>query len=156
MAAGDHNPSRRALLGAAVGIPLLPRHPELGSGSSPPPDERATSWTLNQVQGDARGDGEAWREALAAFQAAEAELRGLERATAGQSVEQEEALQDVYDGRVNAFGGAVRGVMLAAAPDFAAFAEKLELFFGHELEPDSVDEDCLAAVLADARRLAGV
>jgi DNA-directed RNA polymerase alpha subunit len=79
----------------------------------------------------------------------------LERATAGQSAEAEEALQAVYDDRVDAFGGAVRRVMLAGAPDFAAFAAKLELFFEYELEPDSVDEDCLAAMLADARRLAG-
>ena len=92
--------------------------------------------------------------ALAAFRDAEAELRGLERATAGQSAEAEEALQAVYDGRVDAFGGAVRGVMLAAAPDFAAFAAKLELFFEHELEPHSVDEEVAAAVLGDARRLA--
>jgi hypothetical protein len=93
--------------------------------------------------------------AIAAFRAAEAELRGLERATAGQSAEAEEALQDVYDDRVDAFGGAVRGVMLAAAPDFAAFAAKLELFFEHEVEPHSVDAEVLAAIRGDARRLAG-
>ncbi|HYW16179.1 MAG TPA: penicillin acylase family protein [Allosphingosinicella sp.] len=33
------------------------RHPELVSGSSPPPPGRTTSWTLKQVQ----GDGGAWR-----------------------------------------------------------------------------------------------
>jgi hypothetical protein len=76
----------------------------------------------------------------------------LERATAGQSAEEEEALQDVYDARGDAFGGALRGVMLAAAPDFAAFASKLELFFEPELEPNSVDGDVLAAIRGDAAR----
>jgi hypothetical protein len=103
----------------------------------------------------ARNDGD-WEQAIAAFHAAEAELRGLERATAGQSAEEEEALQEVYDTRVDAFGGAVRGVMLSGAPDSAAFAAKLELFFEHEVEPHSVDEDVLAAIRGDARRLAGV
>ncbi|MEA3064590.1 MAG: acyl-homoserine-lactone acylase [Sphingomonadales bacterium] len=34
------------------------RHPELVSGSSPPPPGRATSWTLKRVQGDGVRDGE--------------------------------------------------------------------------------------------------
>jgi hypothetical protein len=103
----------------------------------------------------ARNDGK-WEHALAAFRSAEAELRGMERATAGGSAEEEEVWLPVYEARLDAFGGAVRGVMLAGAPDFAAFASKLELFFAHELEPHSVDEDVLAAIRADARRLAGL
>lgn len=93
--------------------------------------------------------------ALAAFHSAEAEMRAFERATAGGSAEEEEVWLPVYEDRLEAFSSAVRGVMLARAPDFAGFAAKLELLFEHELEPHSVDEDCLAAVLADARRLAG-
>lgn len=140
-------PSRRALLGAAVGIPLIgaadaqgPLHPPSPSATAGPPPR----------------SGEEWAQALAVFRAAEAELRALERATAGQSAEDEEALQDVYDDRVDAFGGAVRGVMLAGAPDFAAFAAKLELFFEHEVEPHSVEEAVMAAIRSDAARLAGV
>ena len=144
MAAGQHNPSRRALLGAAVGIPLLS---SAGAEGSPPPGYARSPSPANA--------GEDWSIALAAFRSAEAQLRALERATAGQSAEEEEALQAVYDAQVDSFGEAVRGVMLAAVPDFAAFASKLELFLEHELEPNSVDEDCSAAVLADARRLAG-
>jgi hypothetical protein len=82
-------------------------------------------------------------------------MRGFERATAGGSVEEEEVWLPVYEARLDAFGGAVRGVMLAAAPDFAAFASKLELFFEHELEPHSVDDEVLAAIRSDAERLAG-
>jgi hypothetical protein len=148
--------SRRAVLGAAVGLPLLPRHPELVSGSSSPPPERATSWTLKRVQGDDHGHDEAWREALAAFRAAEAEMRAVERTTAGGSAEEEEIWLPVYEARLDAFGGAVRGGLLAVAPDFGAFADKLELFFEHELEPYSVEDEVLAAIRADVRRLAGL
>jgi hypothetical protein len=95
-------------------------------------------------------------QALAAFRSAETEMRAVERATAGGSAEEEEVWLPVYEARLDAFGGAVRGVMLAAATDFAAFADKLELFFEHELEPHSVEEDILAAIRTDARRLAGV
>ena len=145
MAAGEHNPSRRALLGAAVGIPLL--------ASAVPEEAPPPGFTRSPSPAKA---GEDWARALSAFRAAEAELRGLERATAGQSAEEEEALQEVYDAHGDSFGGAVRGVMLAGAPDLAAFAAKLELFCEHEVEPHSVDEEVLAAVMGDARRLAGV
>jgi hypothetical protein len=96
-----------------------------------------------------------WERAIAAFRAAEAEVRAVERATAGSSAEAEEVWLPVYRARLDAFGGAVRGVILAAAPDFGASASKLELFFEHEVEPHSVDEEVLAAIRGDARRLAG-
>jgi hypothetical protein len=79
----------------------------------------------------------------------------MERATSGSSADQEEIWLPAYEARLDAFGGAVRGVMLAGAPDFAAFASKLELFFEHELEPNSVENEVLAAIRGDARRLAG-
>ncbi len=104
--------------------------------------------------GSGPGDG-GWVEAFALFRAAEVELRALERATAGGSAEEEEALQAVYDARLDSFGRAVRGVLLAGAPDFAAFASKLDLFFEHELEPNSLEEEVLAAIRSDAARLAG-
>ncbi|HYW15472.1 MAG TPA: hypothetical protein VE891_04870 [Allosphingosinicella sp.] len=143
MAADDRNPSRRALLGAAVGIPLLG---VAGAEGAPPLGFARSPSSANP--------GEDWSLALAAFHSAEAEMRGFERATAGSSAEEEEVWLPVYEARLDAFGGAVRGVLLAAAPDFAAFASKLELFFDHELEPNSVDEDILAALRADTRRLA--
>lgn len=142
--------SRRALLGAAVALPLLPRHCDeaiqcgggVGAGLLPP----------DQVRG--RKDG-GWAQALAAFKAAEAEMRAVERATAGGSAEEEGVLLPVYEARLEAFGGAVRALILVPSPDFAAFAQKLDLFFEHELEPHSVEEEVLAAVRADVRRLAG-
>jgi hypothetical protein len=144
MAVDDHNPSRRALLGAAVGIPMFGTvNPE---EAPPPPFGRSPSPSKL---------GEEWVTALTALRSAEAEMRAVERATAGYSAEDEEAVLAVYEARLDAFGSAVRRVMLAGAPDFAAFASKLELFFEHELEPHSVDEVALAAVRNDARRLAG-
>jgi hypothetical protein len=93
-------------------------------------------------------------KALATFRAAEAEVRAVERATAGSSVEEEEVWLPVYEARLEVHSEAVRGVMLAAAPDFADFASKLEIFFEHELEPHSAAEEVLAAIRRDALRLA--
>jgi len=83
-------------------------------------------------------------------------MRRFERATAGSSAEEEEIWLPAYEARLDAFGGAVRRVMLVPAPDFAAFASKLELFFEHELEPHSIEDDLLAAIRADARRVGGL
>jgi hypothetical protein len=91
--------------------------------------------------------------ALARFRSAEAELRGVERATAGGAAEEEEIWLPLYEARLDEVGGAVRALMLAPAPDFGAFAEKLELLFLHEVEPHSVEEAVLVAVLGDLRRL---
>ena len=95
-------------------------------------------------------------DVLAAFRSAEAEMRAVERATAGYSAEDEDAVLAVYEDRLDRGSAAVRRVMLADAPDFLGFAEKLELFVDHELEPHSVDEEVLAAIRADARRLAAL
>jgi hypothetical protein len=146
--------SRRAVLGAAVGIPLMPG--DLGSSFRRMPESTCLSaveerWTPDQV----RGDGE-WHGALKTFRAAEAEMRAVERATAGGSAEAEEIWLPVYEARLDLLSGAVRAVMLVPAPGFAAFADKLELFFEHELEPHSVEKVVLAAIRADVRRLAGV
>jgi hypothetical protein len=68
-----HKLSRRALLAGACALPLL-RHPELVSGSSPPPPGRVTSWTLKQVQGDEGGRVKRWAKALAGFRQADETL----------------------------------------------------------------------------------
>jgi hypothetical protein len=147
--------SRRALLGAAMGLPLassFPRKRESRFSS-----EGEGRWIPDQVRDDGADQvrDDEWGSTLAAFRAAEAEVRGVERATAGSSAEEEEVWLPVYEARLDSFGGAVRAAMLVPAPGFAAFAAKLELFFEHELEPHSVDEDILAAIRADVARLAG-
>ena len=141
----DKGPSRRALLGAAVGFPFM----GAACGEVAPPP----GFTRSPSPGN---PGEDWGRALGAFRAAELEVRGIEAATAGGSVEEEEALMPAHDDACNAMGAALGRVMRAAAPDPAAFAVKLELFFRHEVEPNSVDGDVAAAILGDARRLAGM
>ena len=106
MAADDHNPSRRALLGAAVGVPFLgaagvEEAPPPGSARSPSPAKA----------------GEEWSKALADFRSARAEVLAAERATAGRSAVAEEAWLPVYEARLDALGGAVRAVMLTGAPE---------------------------------------
>jgi hypothetical protein len=136
--------SRRALLGVAVAIPLVGA---TGAEEAPPP-----GFTRSPSPGN---PGEEWKKALRAFRSAEAEVRAVERATAGSSAEAEEVWLPAYEARLEVHSGAVRGVMLAEAPDFAALAAKLELFFEHELEPSSVEDDVLAALRRDVRRLMG-
>jgi hypothetical protein len=149
MAAGQHNPSRRALLGAAVGLPLVgginsefarPPAFAFGYGGSPSPSEL----------------GEDWVKALAAFEKAEAAVREIEAATAGYSLEDEEALLPAHGAACAAMEAALGRLLLVPAPDLPAFSAKLELLLEHALEPHSVGEDVLAAVRGDVRRLAGM
>jgi hypothetical protein len=147
MADGQHNPTRRALLGAALGVPLS-CHPELGSGSSPPPAKRAASWTLKRVQGDG-----GWSEALAALHQAQAAVQAIEAATAGRSAEEEEVWLPRHDAACTAMEAALARAIVAPAPDLAAFALKLELLFAHAIEPGAVEREVAEAVLADSRRL---
>lgn len=142
--------SRRALLGAALGVPLS-CHPERVSGSSPPPAGRATSWTPDQVRSDEEGE---WQRALTAFRAAEAEVRRIEGATAGGSVEEEETWLPAHDLACAGMDDALACAIAAPVPDLAAFAVKIELLFAHCIEPGAVEEEVAEAVMADSRRLA--
>jgi hypothetical protein len=98
-------------------------------------------------------DDEAWRRALARLKAAEAEMRAVERATAGGTAEEEEALEEVYLERVGDYLEALRKVMRVRAPDLAALALKIELAIDEEVGTLSGGELCLAAVKRDVRRL---
>jgi hypothetical protein len=116
-------PSRRALLGAAVGIPLVG---EIGSAFAPPPPF-GRSPSPSKL-------GEEWVAALGAFEAAREAVAGIEGATAGHSAEEEEALLPAHEAACDAMEAALGRAMLAAAPDWADFAVKLGLLFEHELE----------------------
>jgi hypothetical protein len=149
MAAGRHNPSRRALLGAVVALPLLPRHCE----------ERSDEAIQRGVEGSAgllrcaRNDGARWQRALARLRAAEAEVRAVARATAGGTVEEEEALQEVYDARLGDHSAALLRLMKVRAPDLPALALKIELAVDEEVGTLTGGELCLAALKRDVRRL---
>ena len=155
MADGRHNPSRRALLGAVVALPLLSR----------PCDERSDEAIQGGVGGSAglvdlrspsarsaRDDGK-WRQALARLRGVEAEIRAVERATAGGTAEEEEALQEIYDARLDAHTAALRRLMKVRAPDLAALAVKIGLAIDEEVGSLAGGERCLAALKRDVRRL---
>jgi hypothetical protein len=155
MAAGQDNPSRRALLGAVVALPLLLRHCEERSDEAIQ-SVAGTGAGLVDLRSPsaryARNDG-AWRRALARLEAVEADIRAIERATAGGTVEEEEALQAVYDARLGAHSAALRRLMKVRAPDLPALALKIELAIDQEVGSLAGGELCLAALKRDVRRL---
>ena len=142
MACADHNPSRRALLGAAVGLPLLRA---AGAGITPPP-----GFTRSPSPSEL---GEEWEKALAGFEAARAAVLEVEAATAGYGLDAEAALLPAHDSACEAMDGALQRVLLAPAPHLAALGAKLELLFAHAIEPDSAEADVLAAIREDVERL---
>jgi hypothetical protein len=137
--AGDQlNRSRRALLGAAVG--LVARAAPVESRGSP--------------HVGARASGEEWARALGAFGAAEAALRTIAQASAGGSFEAEEALEGEYDRVLDAHHAALRRLLRLPAPDLPALALKIALTIDHEVATLSGGGACLAALRRDAQRLA--
>ena len=101
----------------------------------------------------ARNDGTRWRRALARLEAAEAEVRAVERATAGGSAEEEEALEPVYMARLGEHRAALLRLMKVRAPDLPALALKIELAIDQEVGSLTGGELCLAALKRDVRRL---
>ena len=145
MAAGQHNPSRRALLGAVVALPLV-------GGVAP---ASASEWTPDQVRGDGKGqgDGTRWQRALARLEAAEMEVRAVERATAGGTAEEEAALEPVYMARLGEHKAALLRLMKVRAPDLPALALKIELAIDRDVGSLTGGELCLAALKRDVGRL---
>lgn len=96
---------------------------------------------------------EKWKRALARLEAAEAEMRAVARLTAGGTVEEEEALQEVYDARLGDHSAALVRLMKVRAPDLPALALKIELAIDEEVGTLTGGELCLAALKRDVRRL---
>ncbi|HET9639895.1 MAG TPA: hypothetical protein VFP12_11885 [Allosphingosinicella sp.] len=101
----------------------------------------------------ARNDGIRWQRALARLEAAEAEVRAVERATAGGTAEEEEALEPVYRARLGAHTAALLRLMKVRAPDLPALALKIELAIDQEVGSLCGGELCLAVLKRDVRRL---
>jgi hypothetical protein len=80
-------------------------------------------------------------------------VRAIEGATAGGSVEDEEAWLPAHGAACDAAAGALARVLAAPAPDLGALAGKLELVFAHAVEPGAVEAEVVEAVMADCRRL---
>ncbi|HEX8366239.1 MAG TPA: hypothetical protein VF603_13240 [Allosphingosinicella sp.] len=181
MAAGRHNLTRRALLGAAAGAPLAaacgpletaaravtaspsPFALSLSKGCpSPPHADRSAG--LRQAQPERSCPTPAaqtrWHRALAGFRRAEARLVAFRRYEAALPAEArafpacaplEERGNDLESARLDT----IRQLLRAPAPDLPALALKVELAIDEEIAFFSGGETCLAAVKADAFRLAG-
>lgn len=151
MASREHSLTRRALLGAAVAVPVA-----AAAGRQdfalPPPTPSATN---------GKSALRAWTVALAAFCWAEAELKACGQRTSrasagpqGRSFEEQEALDDSYGEQVSAFDSAMLTLLQAPAPNLEGVAVKIGLIGRHRvLELDGGD-DCLLWLEADVRRLA--
>ncbi len=146
MVAGQHKLSRRALLAGACAGASVPfaRHPELGSGSSSPPPERATSWTLKQVQGDEAARAERWANVLARFDEADKEVEALVHCPN----------QRVYDRALGRHSTALKRLLRAPAPDLAAAGLKLELIVRHHVFEANFAQAALASLRRDIGRFA--
>ena len=152
MTAGQHNPSRRALLGAAVGFPLLPRHCEERSDAAIQCGGRVSAGLLPPDRVRGRNDGE-WDEALAAFEAAQAAVREIEAATAGYGFEDEEALLPAHDAACEALEAALQHMLFVPVPHLPALGIKFEAAFDHELKSAPDDDLRFSALLTDIVRL---
>ena len=81
-------------------------------------------------------------------------MRAIERLCAGRPYEEQAALDRAYDEKGDALYDALRHLLTRPAPDLRALAAKLDLVVAHEVGTLTGGEDCLAALQADARRLA--
>lgn len=162
MASGEHSCTRRDLLGAAVGVAVL-RH-AVSTGSAAAQDERRgvdfdrPSPSRPAAPGGAplprRGEGD-WARALAAVRAAEVAVGVAERdQDKARSRAEAVALEEVYGDRLSDFYAAVRRLMRTPAPDMAALAGKIALAVDHEVATLEGGEACMAALKADALRIA--
>jgi hypothetical protein len=95
-------------------------------------------------------DDDAWVTALAAFEAAEANVRAVEAATAGYSLEDEAALLPAHEAACDAMEAALARLLFVPAPHLPALGIKFEAAFAHELK-SSLPEDQLrfGAILQD-------
>lgn len=139
------NPSRRALLGAAVALPLVggvASSPASRSLDQPPPSAgpepgRSLSRSREEL---------AWAEAVEGYEAAQAEVQDA----VGWPADYEEE----YGERLDARCEALRRLWRTPAPDLDALALKIDLAIEHELGMLAGGATCLAAIQGDAQRLA--
>jgi hypothetical protein len=147
MAAADLNPSRRALLGAALVAPVLSiaEGSVLGAVAMPMArlmDEPAASAAEETAQGNSFAV-TVWDRALGSFRHAEAAVAALE------GHPDEDAFGRAHD----RFNAALRRLLAVPAADVAALATKLEVAVAAELADLTYAPPALAALAEDARRL---
>jgi hypothetical protein len=137
MDAGRHNLSRRVVPGVCFGAPAL-----LGGGGA-----------------SATGLRDRWTRAFAAFRRAETRLAAFQQAEAqlplaARAFPACEPLEERFNDLECARLAALRRLLHAPAPDLPALARKIELTIDDQAWELTGAEPCLAALKADARRLA--
>lgn len=140
MAFGEHSSTRRALLGAAVAVPLV----GLSVHASPSPPAPLPR----------RGEGR-WRHAVAAVADTEAAMRAAGELK-GRSFEEQEGLDEAFSDRVVAFNRAVEHMLLVPAPDLRALAAKIACAVDEQAWELPRGEAAMARLKRDAARLCGV
>jgi hypothetical protein len=176
MAAGRHNLTRRALLGASAALPVAFAAPGAASVSEDPfglnmskplPSTAIREKeALRQAQGEREGEEAGtlrrrWTRTLAAYRRAEARVAGFKAEEARLPAERRAwpACRDLEE-RFGALDSLrlnlLRRLLRAPAPDFAALALKLELAVAGSAWELTDCEDCFVAAAADARRLASL
>ncbi|HEX6374452.1 MAG TPA: hypothetical protein VFZ91_01900 [Allosphingosinicella sp.] len=157
MASKEHSCTRRAVLGAAVAVPVAAG---IGAGSSSarpsPPTALRRAPPLPQKAGEGK-----WKKALRAFRCAVIAKDRFEEASSAKafgpgrrSFDAQEALDERFAGFVNAADSAMLRLLGTPAPDVGALAVKTALIADHQVWEISGGEDCLAWLEADARWLA--
>lgn len=146
MAVREHSCTRRALLGAAVAVPMAG-----GVGPSRP----------SPASGRGGADAREWRSALAAFRRREIAKKRFEELSAaasagpgGQSFEAQEALDERFSGFAAFADAALLRLLAVPAPDISALVAKIALIADREPWEMSGGEECIVWLEADARRLA--
>lgn len=146
MAAGRHNLSRRALLGASVGACAF-----AGEG-------RAAAVRFAPASGPARSSARrSWERAVATLRRAEARVSAFEAEEGLLPAERRElaceALEERFERLDKLRLAAVRRLLRLPAGDLPALVLKLDLVVAEQAWEDSGSEDCLTLIAADARRL---
>jgi hypothetical protein len=136
MAAGQHNPSRRALLGAVGALPLL----GVGDLVAAPEDEADRG-----PPASAAAEALAWARALDAYETAEEAMLEAEASPAGDEAED--------DARRDALCAALGRLLRTPAPDLQALRLKIDIALEQGAGTPPGWAACLVAIRADALRL---
>lgn len=154
MASREHSFTRRAVLGAAVVVPVV------GVGSSSSSSASSTD-PPSPKPSPLQGEWDVWQLAFAAYREVDGARAKFEVATSaasagpgGRPFAEQEALDDEYGLFVNAADSAMLRLLEAPAPDLDALVVKIALISDHLVWENDGGEDCLVWLEADARRLA--
>jgi hypothetical protein len=155
MASREHSFTRRALLGAAVAVPVAAGVGGSDAARPSPPAASRRAPPLPQRAGE-----EKWAAALAAYREARAAQERFDLATRegaagarGRSFAEQRKLDDRFGDYLVATCNAVRRLMRTPAPDLAALGVKIVPVVDERGWELIGGERCMAVLKADARRL---